>query len=34
MMTMFAIAIILENVFVLAFSADTRSIGATTPPCR
>ena len=26
MMTMFAIAIILENVFVLAFSADTRSI--------
>ena len=26
MMTMFAISIILENVFVLAFSADTRSI--------
>jgi branched-chain amino acid transport system permease protein len=26
MMTMFAVAIILENVFVLAFSADTRSI--------
>ena len=29
MMTMFAIAIILENVFVLAFSADTRSIGVS-----
>ena len=26
MMTMFAVSIILENVFVLAFSADTRSI--------
>jgi branched-chain amino acid transport system permease protein len=26
MMTMFAVAIILENIFVLAFSADTRSI--------
>src|SRR5260370_27598119 len=26
MMTMFAVAIILENAFVLAFSADTRSI--------
>jgi len=26
MMTMFAVAVILENVFVLAFSADTRSI--------
>jgi branched-chain amino acid transport system permease protein len=34
MMTMFAISIILENVFVLAFSADTRSIArdyATLP---
>jgi branched-chain amino acid transport system permease protein len=34
MMTMFAISIILENVFVLAFSADTRSIAldyATRP---
>ena len=34
MMTMFAVAIILENVFVLAFSADTRSISldyATLP---
>jgi len=29
MMTMFAISIILENVFVLAFSADTRSIGVS-----
>ena len=26
MMTMFAVAIILENAFVLGFSADTRSI--------
>ena len=34
MMTMFAVSIILENVFVLAFSADTRSIArdyATLP---
>jgi branched-chain amino acid transport system permease protein len=34
MMTMFAVSIILENAFVLAFSADTRSIGrdyATLP---
>jgi branched-chain amino acid transport system permease protein len=34
MMTMFAVSIILENVFVLAFSADTRSIArdyATVP---
>jgi len=34
MMTMFAVAIILENLFVLAFSADTRSIArdyATLP---
>jgi len=29
MMTMFAVAIILENVFVLAFSADTRSISVS-----
>ena len=34
MMTMFAVAIILENVFVLSFSADTRSIelGYATVP--
>jgi branched-chain amino acid transport system permease protein len=29
MMTMFAIAIVLENAFVLGFSADTRSIGVS-----
>jgi len=29
MMTMFAVAIILENAFVLAFSADTRSIAVS-----
>lgn len=29
MMTMFAVSIILQNVYVLAFSADTRSIGVS-----